>query len=658
MPDNKLQSLSDIFSERFFRIPDFQRGFSWEEQQLQDFWDDLETLQTDRVHYTGLLTVERLNKNEVQNKETWQDDLWLIDAGFKSYYLIDGQQRVTTSIILIHELLRHISDEKEIKNRPKTEWINKFLYRNRKNSYQSFIFGYEKDNPSDEYFKTRILGQHSASADKVPEQTLYTFNLQFAKDFFEEKLRKMQEIELENTFSKLVEKFKYNFYEIDDELDVYITFETMNNRGKPLSSLELLKNRLIYLTTLDVDSEDTRRQLRKDINETWKTIYAFLGKNKERRLDDDEFLFNHWIMYFTYNRKESAAYAKFLLNEKFTAQNLYSREISFEEIKNYIKSLAEGVKSYYYLHNIQDSAYNDEIKYWAQRLRRLSFAAFRPLLMAALNKEENQSLIAELFQKCERFVFLVFRLSNRKTNTKNSHFYRLASEYYHGRPWSNQDQQATSINHLIANVDSMTDRKSDENDSEEGQGWYDLDRFYDYVSDLFSKENGFYDWNAIKYFLYEYEEYKREEASGDIKRSWENFAEAKKDQSIEHILPQKPDDPSWKEALDGLTPKQIHHCTHSLGNLLLLARNKNAEQGNRPFKFKKKHKNNKGKEVGYFNGSYSEIEVSQYPDDWRPAEILERGIRMLQFLEQHWDVKLTDERDKTYKKLLHLEFIP
>ena len=44
--------------------------------------------------------------------------------------------------------------------------------------------------------------------------------------------------------------FQFNIHEIDDDYDVFVAFETMNNRGKELSTLELLKNRLIYLSTL------------------------------------------------------------------------------------------------------------------------------------------------------------------------------------------------------------------------------------------------------------------------------------------------------------------------------------------------------------------------------------------------------------------------
>lgn len=57
---NELQPLSLLFQNRLFRIPDYQRGYAWLQQQLVDFWDDLVNLQTDRYHYTGLLSLKPL----------------------------------------------------------------------------------------------------------------------------------------------------------------------------------------------------------------------------------------------------------------------------------------------------------------------------------------------------------------------------------------------------------------------------------------------------------------------------------------------------------------------------------------------------------------------------------------------------------------------
>ena len=58
---NELQSLSQLFQNRLFRIPDYQRGYAWQQQQLVDFWDDLVNLHPDRYHYTGLLSEKRGN---------------------------------------------------------------------------------------------------------------------------------------------------------------------------------------------------------------------------------------------------------------------------------------------------------------------------------------------------------------------------------------------------------------------------------------------------------------------------------------------------------------------------------------------------------------------------------------------------------------------
>ena len=98
-------------------------------------------------------------------------------------------------------------------------------------------------------------------------------------------------------YTKLTQNFLFNIYTISPGIDVFVAFETMNNRGKPLSHLELLKNRLIFLSTrLSVDSTE-RARLRLVINESWKTAYHYLGKNREQALNDDHFLYIHFITY-------------------------------------------------------------------------------------------------------------------------------------------------------------------------------------------------------------------------------------------------------------------------------------------------------------------------------------------------------------------------
>lgn len=63
--------------------------------------------------------------------------------------------------------------------------LKSFLFQAYKGDYKSYIFGYERDNPSDEFFKTKILTKNHLRQIKVPENTLYTTNLQAAKAFFQ-----------------------------------------------------------------------------------------------------------------------------------------------------------------------------------------------------------------------------------------------------------------------------------------------------------------------------------------------------------------------------------------------------------------------------------------------------------------------------------------
>ncbi len=627
MSDTKLLSLSEIFNNKIFRIPDFQRGYSWEERQLEDFWEDIQNLSPNKIHYIGLLTVEPIKKDEIINVEKWKDDLWLLKKGMSAYYVIDGQQRLTTLIILLHEILRTFKDDEGINFGQKSEWIDRFLYRSYNQIYKSFVFGYEKDNPSDEYFKTKILEQDSSAADKYPE-TLYTANLMFAKEYFAKKLKDLSKECKEEIFDKAVNRLKFNYYEIDDSLDVYVTFETMNNRGKDLSHLELLKNRLIYLSTLLHEDDETKERLRKDINETWKTIYEYLGKNKENPLDDDVFLFNHWVMYFTYDRSQSDVYADFLLKKKFTSKNVLCGNISIEDIKAYIDSLSKCVKQWFYIFNIQYSNFSDKIKGHIHKLERVGWGAFPPMIMAVFTKERNEELIWDFLDACERFNFLVFAVSHRSSNTQNSNLYRKAREYYIG----NLDLET-----LIHDIDFLTDGEENGN----YYGWFDLERFRNHINELFSKNDreGFYSWSGLRYFLYEYELYLQDNANTKV--TWEDFNKRKKEETIEHIYPQSATDIYWKKRFGNLKPTEKRLYLNSLGNLLLLSRSKNSKLQNYDFDKKKCLQSKDGKDIGYYNGSYSEIEVSKRAE-WTTKEIIGRGLSMLQFMEERWNFKFKD----------------
>jgi hypothetical protein len=121
----------------------------------------------------------------------------------------------------------------------------------------------------------------------------------------------------------------------------------MNNRGKPLSVLEILKNRLIYITTLldNIDDND-KIKLRDDINDVWKTIFEYLGKDK--KMDEDLFLRFHIAMYWgTSKIKDAEFYKDFLLDSFFTIQKVFNeKKDSFQNAYNNMLNLEDNYNNF------------------------------------------------------------------------------------------------------------------------------------------------------------------------------------------------------------------------------------------------------------------------------------------------------------------------
>ena len=632
----KLQSLNDIFERRILRIPDYQRGYAWSKQQLADFWEDIIQLDPTRVHYTGVITLEPVKAKLWQK---WEQDEWIIDGvGFKPFYVVDGQQRLTTSMILIQSIIESVDPKTQL-NYQSLESIRKqyILFKADDGQRESFIFGYEKDNPSDEYLKTTIFGEHSHS--NLHQETLYTQNLSAAKDYFKEQLSQLEADDIALIFKKLTQKLKFNLYEIDEEIDVFVTFETMNNRGKPLTSLELLKNRLIYLSTLYHDHEG-HDVLRNKVNSAWKTMYEYLGKNPDAPLNEDLFLRNHWTMYFKYTRNKGDDYIKYLLNDKFTARNVThpkdkQESVSVEDISDYVESLQESIRHWFYIHNpyFYLPNYNDDDnKLLLDRLQRLNFRAFRPLLLAAFVSKQPFEAINKLLSAAERYNFTLFSLCHRRSNTGDSEFFGMARELL---------KDNRTIDSVINAINEWIDY------------YYDPQRFLSYITEKYELGlGGFFKWDGLRYFLYEHDQWLTNRGKQYTnKLGWSDLKATKKDSiTIEHIFPQTPDNGYWQKRFGHLNKEQTTLIANSLGNLVPLSRAKNSSLQNDGFD----DKTNNGNGIGYYNGSASENEIAQH-DEWLPESILSRGLDLFEFMEERWQITLGDDQLKA--KLLHLDFL-
>jgi hypothetical protein len=680
---NELQSLSVLFQNRLFRIPDYQRGYAWKHEQLADFWEDIINLHEDRYHYTGLLSLKAVARSEVKS---WQGDEWLLDIGYKPFHVVDGQQRLTTFSILMYEIVSFVkglpenadgSDDDILLGFESLKDIKaKYIVRRRppQNLVTTYLFGYETDNPSADYLKYKVFEEPFGG---TVFETYYTKNLKYAKKFIAENLAAIYEGEgivgIERLYRKLTLRLMFNLHEIEDYYDVFIAFETMNNRGKKLTNLELLKNRLIYLTTLFDNAqfdETDKDQLRKNINDSWKEIYHQLGRNKDAPLSDNDFLRAHWITYFRYSRKGGDDYIRFLLG-KFSAKSVFEKQtvtqagdaseplfdyerdeddeaidvqvepentlvskLSPTEISDYVNSLKSLAEYWYFSFFPSDSTLSDEEKIWLDKLDRIGIGYFRPLVVAALSTEKTTTPEARiaLFKSIERFIFVSFRIGGFQANYQSSVYYNRSRDLLNG------DASLASISE-----DLVTTVNKDMGAA--------ITAFINRTNRRFDSGEGFYGWRDLRYFLYEYE-YDKAVKSNLQKVDWSPFTRVEKDRvTIEHILPQTPTKWYWRNTFRMFSDDEIKQLSASLGNLLPLSQSINSSLQNDSFP-DKKSPSTSGRR-GYVDGSHSEIEVAQ-ESDWTAQNILYRGLSLLQFMESRWALDFTDAQKS---EVLHIAFV-
>ncbi|MBK9564141.1 MAG: HNH endonuclease [Saprospiraceae bacterium] len=422
----------------------------------------------------------------------------------------------------------------------------------------------------------------------------------------------------------------------------------MNNRGKPLSQLELLKNRLIFLSTKLKNIEDYESiTIRKVINDSWKAVYHYLGKNKDFPLNDDKFLETHFSIYFDrkklfdeidkklllgFHRSYEVQY--FLLDMIFTIKNV---KIDTKFLSEYVSSLKSSVKIWYYLHNPYDfTNLNEDEKLLFEKIDRIEIHNLKVIVLTAFLKfgniesQERTSFLKTL----EKFGFFLLLSPMKRVFVKDIEFgfFEAARNLYTG---------SENLNSLKNKMDKFLSESKNKPE------------LLSSLKDFF-KSNGFYEWDGIQYFLFEYELFlKSKSKSKKIKINWRDFnIDVDESNSIEHIYPQTATDIKWKLHFDKYTPRERKVICNSLGNLVALSKQKNSSLRNKPFEEKVSNDNNT---VGYRYGCYSENEITRF-DKWTAVQILARSLRLIKFMNETWDLTIGNN-DLEKASFLNLEFV-
>ena len=260
-----------------YKVPMFQRDYSWEDDQWDDLWNDIVLTAATRendVHYMGYLVLSSTDS--------------------RVFNVIDGQQRLTTLTLLILAVLKYLDELAE-------NGIDPDANRQRSTQLRSSYIGYldpvtlitqsklSLNRANDAYFQTYI----------VPLQPLPKQNLKFSekllKNAFEWFYGRINEQfskaksgkEIAQFIENVVDRLFFTVIEVNDELDAFTVFETLNSRGVKLAPIDLLKNYLFSVVNkspLSSHELETRR-----LEEQWHKIVDTIG---DANLTD--FLRVHW----------------------------------------------------------------------------------------------------------------------------------------------------------------------------------------------------------------------------------------------------------------------------------------------------------------------------------------------------------------------------
>ena len=235
--DPQNQTISKIFScDAIYKIPNYQRQYSWKNEQLEDLWNDL---------------YESYKNQSEENDCYFLGSIVVVDDGKGYHELIDGQQRITTLMILLNVLYKTFPDlnsQKEGVYVAKHSKIKSYIYYDAEAEVKRLQL--QTDPKYDTEFKNIIM--NTKSFEQLEEPTKAQMKLDDPKykyintaRFFYKKLTSLHQEELEDFINYIF--FNTNIIKIvcTNETFAIKLFQVLNDRGLDLSSSDIIKSYII-----------------------------------------------------------------------------------------------------------------------------------------------------------------------------------------------------------------------------------------------------------------------------------------------------------------------------------------------------------------------------------------------------------------------------
>lgn len=282
--DTRTTSFGDLIGNgKTYQVLLFQRDYSWNEENWEDLWQDVFLLHTnpDSSHYMGAIVLQNSSTSD------------------KEFTIIDGQQRLATlsilAIAVIDKIQKLVEREEQKEANQERQEILKRTYLSDKDPrslrYSSKIRLNENNN---DFYQSNLINLRkplNIRSLSKSNQLLWQAFQYFSNclEEFEDVVRSGEKLAefLTNTIAQRLLFIQIN---VEDELNAYTVFETLNARGIELSSTDLLKNYLFSLFQGPDDLQEAQRQWRRIINTVrmekfpeFLRYYLSLKQNRVRR---------------------------------------------------------------------------------------------------------------------------------------------------------------------------------------------------------------------------------------------------------------------------------------------------------------------------------------------------------------------------------------
>lgn len=558
--DNKEYPFSDLMSGTRFRIPEYQRYYSWKSENWNDLWEDLTNLiedgTTNRTHYMGTVVVK------------WEKEL---DSGLESinqYEIVDGQQRLTTISILANNLLNSLKKAENTERRNIEDMEKKFIQNTNIKGVSPQKIELQRENVKDnKIYKDVIKGK--TTNPETPSQNLIIE----ANEFFADKVNNLNS-EDKKELLKVISSLKFMTYVVEDDEQATLIFESINDRGRGLSKLEKTKSFLMHqIYLLKTEEENVKGDI-DEIKEAFSEIYLNLQRINNCKLvegfEEDALQRDHFVTYSkedvfveylkgqgyaNYTRKTAGSNYFQIIKWQVEKLRREDEEKCLEYIKNYSEDLSNFVNEF---RKIVEQAENNELEHFKNILLLGKYTNFVPLLVSG-KQNLNESQYNELTELIESSIIRLYVIGDRRSNTGRSQFFRYAYQL------KSEEKKYSEIKEDI--VDTV-------------EGYENLEDFRQK-----SESKSFYknlNTSEIRFIFYYYDKkLKQEQKMEDMTIKLDEVVMNENNYGIDHILPQNGDKISFKEK-KGITKEEWKNSKHKVGNLTITTGPRNSEMQNKP----------------------------------------------------------------------------